>query len=102
MKVRKKKRELSKEAHYKNIISKQKQTIQELRKQVSRGNKAQQLLESYEPEDEDDFIEIYEDTAAETDVKCPKCGKGSLVFVDLNVRKLFTCSTCDYRKATKS
>lgn len=94
-----KKREVNKEIHYKKIINKQKNIIKDLKKKASRGSKVQ---DRYEDLEEELLIQLEDQEISYNNVNvCPSCIKGKLEIIDLKVRKMIVCSSCDYREVKK-
>lgn len=86
----------------KSIIRKQKKTIEELRKQAGRGNKVVSQLEDRELELAEALLEEgLADERVEDNSSCPTCGKGKLEQIDIGVRKLIVCNSCNFRQVRK-
>ncbi len=83
----------------KKIINKQKKIIQTLKKEAGLGNKQKRRFEALEEELMEQLLE--EEDTEKNDATCPSCQKGNLELVDLKVRKMFICDTCDFRKIKK-
>lgn len=94
----KKQKERSETEHLRSIIKNQRSIIKHLQKQVGRNKKREQ---------QEDLIaeELLEDEFKERDIiadnKCPECIKGQTEVVDLKVRKMVVCNSCNYRKVIK-
>lgn len=96
----------SKEGHpsqyYKSIIKKQQKQIRDLERQAARGNKAKERYEVLEEQIADqlerDEEKVYELNSTNI---CPKCCKGVLELIDLKVRKMLVCNSCDYRQVKR-
>lgn len=93
-----KKKERSETEYLRGVIKNQRSIIKHLQKEVGRSKKRQQ-------QDELMAEELLEDEFQEQDMisdnKCPECGKGTLETVDLKVRKMTVCNSCNYRKIRK-
>ena len=61
--------------------------MKQLRRQVQKA----ELFKENVPEVE----EVLEDTQ----IKCPECKDGEIIFVDLGIRIIEKCSRCTYKKA---
>ena len=88
----------------KGLLRKQKSIIKNLRKEVSRKDKRQQVKEDYEEMAKEQLLDqdqevVYLDNNKDN---CPSCG-ASLDVVDLVIKNLIICSNgkCKFRKTTK-
>lgn len=94
----KKQKERSETEYLRGVIKNQRSIIKHLQKEVGRNKKRQQ---------QDDIIaeELLEDEFEERDIiadnRCPECHKGTIETVDLKVRKMVVCNSCNYRKVIK-
>ena len=68
-----------------------------LRRKLRQLEKSKHLwnLYSLEAEDKEETIEIKE-------IVCPECKAGVLVYVDLGIKELMSCSNCKYRTKAKN
>lgn len=93
------KRELSKEAHYKNIISKQKKIIQKLQKQIGRAGKIEERYADLDDREEA-LLEQEVPTPKNSKNNCPRC-HGALDVIDGTRIKVYVCQDCNYRASKK-
>lgn len=83
--------------YFKSIIRKQKSIIKQLKKEAGRGNKTKERYEELEDSLTEKEFDTYEPYIAEDTTKCPECLKGTLEIIDLKVRKMTICNSCNYR-----
>lgn len=98
-----KKRHVNQEAHYKDIINKQKRIIQDLKKKASRADKIEDRYTDLEE------IEMWDRAASEDFLKnerqsansCPDCD-GELYIIDGEKIKVYICPDCKYRASKRA
>lgn len=93
------KRTVNREAHYKNIIAKQKRIIQKLQKQVGRASKLGERFYEVEEFNESEDFDLRQEAAPSAN-SCPKC-KGPLDVIDGSRMKVLLCHSCGYRASKR-
>lgn len=67
-----------------------------LKKRLRQLEKNKHIWEEYLVEEED-----RSERKQNKQDMCPECGDGTLVYVDLGIKHLFSCSVCTYRTKAK-
>jgi hypothetical protein len=99
-----KKRSVNREAHYKNIINKQKKIIQDLKKKNGRAFKLEERYNDIEEREAELLLEeeSFQDNHQEgSTYGCPKCS-GELYVIDGSRIKVFVCQNCNYKASKRS
>ncbi len=86
----------------KAIVRKQRKVIEQLKKQAGRGDKVANALEEREIELAEALLEeSTSDEFIQDNSGCPRCSKGKLEQVDLGIKKMVICDSCQFRQVRK-
>jgi len=91
-------KESKEDEFYKGKIRDLEKLVKTLRKHIRQLEKQRHLWEN--TKDDDDMHEVVKEEM-KVDLDCPKCKQGVILYTDLGIKMLKTCSICTWRKTEK-